>query len=252
MKSLPLPARTWQLVSQDICTHEQKEYLISVSHFSDWIEVNKLQDTLTATVISKTKALFGCFGIPQIWHTGNGPQFASKEYDDFATQYGLQCTTPRKWRSWSCCKSIQIDVKESWWPSNRTASLPKHPTPGSHFLACTAHALPKNKNYAANTRPLSALNELWANNTMTGQHLNLTVLCVSAPTSMWNHQQHKRVGPGYVLQSFHKTHLDPTRYKPWTTAFIRTVSTSSQQCHILIYLHLTALALCCQATSHTL
>ena len=93
MKSLPIPTETWQIVSQDIFTHEQKDYLVTVCHFSDWIEVDELQDTLSATVINKTKAHFAQFGIPQICHTDNGSQFASKEYENFATQYGFKHTT---------------------------------------------------------------------------------------------------------------------------------------------------------------
>lgn len=76
MKFLSIPTWPWQLVSQDICTHEQEDYLITVCHFSDWIEVDELQDTLEATVISKTKAHFAHFGIPQICHTDNGTHFA--------------------------------------------------------------------------------------------------------------------------------------------------------------------------------
>ena len=54
---------------------------------------NELQDTLSATVINKTKAHVARFGIPQICHTDNGSQFASKEYENFATQYGFKHTT---------------------------------------------------------------------------------------------------------------------------------------------------------------
>ena len=93
MKSLPIPTQTWQIVSQDIFTHEQKDYLVTVCHFSDWIEVDQLQDTLSATVINKTKVHFARFGIPQICHTDNGSQFASKEYEHFAIQYGFKHTT---------------------------------------------------------------------------------------------------------------------------------------------------------------
>lgn len=93
MKSLPIPRQSWQIGSQDIFTHEQKDYLVTVCHFSDWIEVNELQDTLSATVINKTKAHFARFGIPQICHTDSGSQFASKEYENFATQYGFKHTT---------------------------------------------------------------------------------------------------------------------------------------------------------------
>ena len=45
------------------------------------------------TVISKTKAHFARFGIPLICHTDNGPQFASKDYMDFASQYWFTHTT---------------------------------------------------------------------------------------------------------------------------------------------------------------
>ena len=93
MKSLPIPTQPWQIVSQDIFTHEQKDYLVTICHFSDWIEVDELQDTLSATVINKTKAHFARFGIPQICHTDNGSQFTSKEYENFATHYGFKHTT---------------------------------------------------------------------------------------------------------------------------------------------------------------
>ena len=76
IKFLPIPMQTWQLVSQDICTHEKEDYLITVCHFSNWIVVSELQDTLAATVISKTKAHFAFFGISQTCHTDSGPQFA--------------------------------------------------------------------------------------------------------------------------------------------------------------------------------
>ena len=69
MKSLPIPTQTWQIVSQDIFTHEQKDYLVTVCHFSD------------------------IRGIPQICHTDNGSHFSSKEYENFATQYGFKHTT---------------------------------------------------------------------------------------------------------------------------------------------------------------
>ena len=90
MKSLPIPTQPWQIVSQDIFTHEQKDYLVTVCHFT---VCHELLDTLSATVINKTKAHFARFGIPQICHTDTGSQFASKEYENFATQYGFKHTT---------------------------------------------------------------------------------------------------------------------------------------------------------------
>ena len=55
MRSLPMPTRPWQIVSQDIRERHNQSYRVTVYHFSDWIEVDKLGDTLSSTVIEKTK-----------------------------------------------------------------------------------------------------------------------------------------------------------------------------------------------------
>ena len=68
MTSLPIPTRPWQIVSQDICELDNRNYLVTVCHFSDWIEVDPLGDTLSSTVIDKTKAHFARYGVP-----GNQP-----------------------------------------------------------------------------------------------------------------------------------------------------------------------------------
>jgi len=93
MKSLPIPSGPWQLISQDIFTFHGDHYLLTVCHFSDWIEVDKLEDLLSATVVEKTKAHFSRFGIPAICHTDNGPQFACAEYENFAKAYSFRHTT---------------------------------------------------------------------------------------------------------------------------------------------------------------
>ena len=93
MKSLPIPTLPWQIVSQDLFEHDQKPYLVTVCHFSDWIEVDPLPNTLSSTIINCTKAHFARFGVPQICHTDNGPQFISKEYKLFSTQYQFKHTT---------------------------------------------------------------------------------------------------------------------------------------------------------------
>lgn len=98
-RSLPIPTLPWQIISQDIFLHKQKAYLVTVCHYSDWIEVDALDDTLTRTVINKTKAHFARFGIPRICHIDNGPQFTSQDYTNFASQYGLKHTTSSPYHS---------------------------------------------------------------------------------------------------------------------------------------------------------
>ncbi|XP_071114814.1 uncharacterized protein [Haliotis cracherodii] len=83
---------SWQIISQDLFAFEKKTYLVTVCHFSDWIEVDELEDTLSATVIAKTKAHFSRYGIPSVCHTDNGPQFISKESEDIAQQYHFKLT----------------------------------------------------------------------------------------------------------------------------------------------------------------
>ena len=93
MRSLPIPTRPWQIVSQDICELHNQSYLVTVCHFSDWIEVDKLGNTLSPTVIKKTKAHFARYGVPAICHTDNSPQFISDQYRRFAVEYGFKHTT---------------------------------------------------------------------------------------------------------------------------------------------------------------
>jgi len=93
MKSLPIPSGPWQLVSQDIFTFQSEHYLITVCHFSDWIEVDKLQDLSASAVVESTKVHFSRYGVPAICHTDNAPQFTSAEYENFAKAYSFQHTT---------------------------------------------------------------------------------------------------------------------------------------------------------------
>jgi len=72
MRSLPLPTLPWQIISQDICEWNNTAYLVTVCHYSDWIEVDQLTEMSAEQVIKATKAHFGRFGIPQICHTDNG------------------------------------------------------------------------------------------------------------------------------------------------------------------------------------
>ena len=68
MQSLPIPTRAWDIVSQDLFSFEKEDYLVTVCHFSDWIEVDKLPDTLSTTVVERTKGHFSRYGIPSIVH----------------------------------------------------------------------------------------------------------------------------------------------------------------------------------------
>jgi transposase InsO family protein len=93
MMSLPIPGLPWQLVSQDLFQFDNTNYLVTVDHYSDFIELDKLENTLSSTIIQKTKRLFRCHGIPAQIHTDNGPQFISEEYHKFSRAYAFKHTT---------------------------------------------------------------------------------------------------------------------------------------------------------------
>ena len=99
MRSLPVPSRPWQLISQDIFQHDGRHYLVTVCHFSDWIECDELQDTLSSSVVDVSKWHFARYGKPEVCHTDNGPQFTSKEYRSFASSWDFCHTTSSPYHS---------------------------------------------------------------------------------------------------------------------------------------------------------
>ena len=93
MLSHDIPDRPWSVVSQDILMWEGKWHLVTTCHYSDWVEIDVLPNTLTATVVQLTKAHFARFGIPERLITDNGPQFISSEYKQFASEYAFEHVT---------------------------------------------------------------------------------------------------------------------------------------------------------------
>ena len=86
MLSAPIPEYPWQFVSQDIFYYGESHYLVTVDHYSDFIEVDRLENTLSLTIVAKSKAVFCRHGIPEVVLTDNGPQFVSSDYVVFCTK----------------------------------------------------------------------------------------------------------------------------------------------------------------------
>ena len=73
MLTQPVAEHPWQFVSQDLCEFESRRYLITVDHYSDYIEVDQLYDTKSTTVVEKSKTQFARHGIPDLLLTDNRP-----------------------------------------------------------------------------------------------------------------------------------------------------------------------------------
>ena len=62
-------------------------YLLAVDYFSQYPEVYKLSLTTLNAIIAVLKSIFARYGIPEILRSNNGPQYAFKEFSEFAKSY---------------------------------------------------------------------------------------------------------------------------------------------------------------------
>ena len=84
----------WKLISQDLFKHGGRWYAVTVDHYSDWFEVDLLNDDITAAnVISVTKAHFARYGTPEKCLSDNGPQYVSQEFSNFTKAYAFRLVT---------------------------------------------------------------------------------------------------------------------------------------------------------------
>eukprot|EP00118_Oscarella_pearsei_P019101 m.200096 g.200096 ORF g.200096 m.200096 type:complete len:138 (+) comp39585_c0_seq6:550-963(+) len=84
-----LPDRPWQQVGSDLYEVAGNHYLLMVDYYSRFPEVRKLPSQGSAAVIEKCKEIFSCHGIPELFVSDNGPQYASEEFQRLAKQYGF-------------------------------------------------------------------------------------------------------------------------------------------------------------------
>ena len=73
VKLQPTPEYPWQFVSQDLCKFESGGYVVTSCHYSDFIKVNGLDNTLSSTIAAKTETQITCHGILETILTDNDP-----------------------------------------------------------------------------------------------------------------------------------------------------------------------------------
>ncbi|KAI5699155.1 hypothetical protein M8J77_011585 [Diaphorina citri] len=91
----------WYKVGVDMFEFNGKHYVLVVDYYSKFIETALCSNTSSAVVIAHIKSIFARHGIPQIVVSDNGPQFSSREFQQFARTYEFQHITssPRYPRS---------------------------------------------------------------------------------------------------------------------------------------------------------
>ena len=76
-------------MSTNLCDWNGNNYLVTVDHYSNFIEVDKLPNTLSKTVIKKLRTHMSRYGQCDIFISDNGPQFLSNEFESFAKHWNF-------------------------------------------------------------------------------------------------------------------------------------------------------------------
>ena len=95
MVSKPKPSRPFQQIAVDFCSYGRHQFLIIVDCFTDWPEIIPMRkNTSTQYLVQALTELFCQTAIPDVVWSDGGPQFTSKHFSDFATQWGFEHKTP--------------------------------------------------------------------------------------------------------------------------------------------------------------
>ena len=93
MQSHEVPDRPWSRVSTDLFTLGNTDYVVLVGSYSDFLKVGKLKGTTSSAIIEFLKEEFSRHGIPDVLVSDNGPQYTSREFTDFTTEWEIKHVT---------------------------------------------------------------------------------------------------------------------------------------------------------------
>ena len=82
-----IPTRAWAKVSCDLFELDKEMYLVTVDYYSCFFEVDHLKVSTSQAIIKKLKPHFARYGIPDTLVSDNGPQFVSKEFQEFSEKF---------------------------------------------------------------------------------------------------------------------------------------------------------------------
>lgn len=83
MQTHPIPDLPWKRVTMDILSYANKDYLITTDYYSDFREIDQLENLKSETLIEITKKNFSRWIIPITLVTDNDQPFVSTEFRQF-------------------------------------------------------------------------------------------------------------------------------------------------------------------------
>ena len=78
-----LPSYPWKQIAADLFDLKDSTYILVVDYYSRFMEIEKLNTTISSSVVTHLKPTFTGFGIPTTSISDNGPQFDSQEMKEF-------------------------------------------------------------------------------------------------------------------------------------------------------------------------
>ena len=87
------PDRPWQKIASDLFEWKKGTFLLVVDYYSRFVEIAKLSSTTSSDIITHLKSIFARHGIPEVFMSDNGPQYASASFSHFASDYGFDHVT---------------------------------------------------------------------------------------------------------------------------------------------------------------
>jgi transposase InsO family protein len=152
-----IPPRPWHTIATDLFYLDNTEYLLISDYYSKYPFVKKFPkgQSNSKTIIAILKQIFSKQGIPEVVRSDNGPHYPSKDYREFANEYGFQIVTssPHYPRSNGYIESQVKTVKSILAKGEKTETDPNiahallclRSTPIDHALPSPAELLMKRK-----------------------------------------------------------------------------------------------------------
>ena len=126
LKSHKVPDRPWSKVAADLFTVNGKNYITLVDYFSDFVEVEELEDTITHAVIQVLKQQLSRHGILDTFVSDNGSQLSSQEFRKFSLSWDFNHVTssPHYAKANSKAESLVKTAKQLFKKAERDGKDP--------------------------------------------------------------------------------------------------------------------------------
>lgn len=82
-----VPQGPWEKLAIDFFEFQSNSYLLIAYYYSRFPVIRRVRSTTASATIDILKQVFSEYGVRKTVMSDNGPQFASKEFEAFASQY---------------------------------------------------------------------------------------------------------------------------------------------------------------------